>query len=254
MKFHAPSIPERTVESSTHGSRSLQDWDCVESLDLNLLTAALTHVRHHGVVPDDMHSKEDQNSVGESGVSDATVADYATGVTEWLQRAVPPASTTRRDVNICVLDGFLLYPPPPTKGWEASESPFPDTQALQKRLRELMSATLSVKLFLPSTRELTLSRRAARSGYVTLEGFWEDPPGYVEEVVWPNYARDHAWMFADTKDVDLGRVDRMSEVVKEEGILIGPGSGEEGGGMEKVLEWGVARVKEAVANVLDEAK
>lgn len=41
------------------------------------------------------------------------------------------------------------------------------------------------------------ARREARSGYVTLEGFWQDPPGYVDKVVWPNYVKDHAFMFAD---------------------------------------------------------
>jgi len=39
------------------------------------------------------------------------------------------------------------------------------------------------------------ARREARSGYVTLEGFWEDPPGYVDKIVWPNYVEDHAFMF-----------------------------------------------------------
>ncbi|KAG9539304.1 hypothetical protein KCU71_g20414, partial [Aureobasidium melanogenum] len=31
----------------------------------------------------------------------------------------------------------------------------------------------------------------------TLEGFWEDPPGYVDSVVWANYAKDHAFLFED---------------------------------------------------------
>jgi len=38
-------------------------------------------------------------------------------------------------------------------------------------------------------------RREARSGYVTLEGFWEDPPGYVDKIVWPNYVKEHAFLF-----------------------------------------------------------
>lgn len=39
------------------------------------------------------------------------------------------------------------------------------------------------------------ARREARTGYVTLEGFWEDPPGYVDNVVWPNYVKDHSQLF-----------------------------------------------------------
>jgi len=30
---------------------------------------------------------------------------------------------------------------------------------------------------------------------VTLEGFWEDPPGYVDKIVWPNYVKEHAFLF-----------------------------------------------------------
>lgn len=40
-------------------------------------------------------------------------------------------------------------------------------------------------------------RRETRSGYVTLEGFWEDPPGYVDKIVWPNYVQDHKFLFRD---------------------------------------------------------
>lgn len=25
----------------------------------------------------------------------------------------------------------------------------------------------------------------------------EDPPGYVDKIVWPNYVADHAWLFED---------------------------------------------------------
>ena len=56
------------------------------------------------------------------------------------------------------------------------------------------------------------SRREARSGYVTLEGFWEDPPGYVDNVVWPNYVRDHAFLFkgGDVEgDLDEAALDKL---------------------------------------------
>lgn len=32
---------------------------------------------------------------------------------------------------------------------------------------------------------------------MTIEGFWEDPPGYVDDVVWPNYVKNHAFLFQD---------------------------------------------------------
>lgn len=94
---------------------------------------------------------------------------------------------------------------------------------------------LDIKLLLRTTKAKALTRRAARSGYVTLEGFWEDPPGYVEKIVWPNYVRDHAFLFREG-DVE-GMVDE--EVARETGIEYMSG-GEEGDvDMSRVLEWAV---------------
>ncbi|KAK5715203.1 ribosylnicotinamide kinase, partial [Elasticomyces elasticus] len=93
---------------------------------------------------------------------------------------------------IAIIDGFLLY----------SEE--------MKAVRDLFD----VKIFLRTDYKTAKDRREARSGYVTLEGFWkacindtaqirhtntilQDPPGYVDNVVWPNYVKDHAFLFKD---------------------------------------------------------
>jgi nicotinamide/nicotinate riboside kinase len=54
---------------------------------------------------------------------------------------------------------------------------------------------MDIKVFLRVSYTKAKARREARSGYVTLEGFWEDPPGYVDKIVWPNYVNDHKFMF-----------------------------------------------------------
>ena len=90
---------------------------------------------------------------------------------------------------------------------------------------------LDIKIFLRTTKAKALARRAARSGYVTLEGFWEDPPGYVEKIVWPNYVRDHGFLFKDG-DVE-GEIDK--EVAMERSIEYVKGGADED--MEMVLKW-----------------
>lgn len=196
------------------------------------------------------------NDVGESGVSEAEVENVRENVQLWLAEMEEKVGQKgRREVVICVLDGFLLYPDPSSK--EGS---------LERELADFImdsrsssSSVIAGRLFIPSTRELTITRRAKRTGYVTLEGFWADPPGYVEDVVWPNYKRDHAWLFCGGdgdngfgEDVD-GRVDggivnrRVAEGV---GILVGPGCGEVG--MGDVLGWAVERVREVVERELKE--
>jgi len=96
-----------------------------------------------------------------------------------------------------------------------------------------IQSQIDIKLFLRVSYAKAKARREARSGYVTLEGFWEDPPGYVDKIVWPNYVEDHKWMFED------GNVEGTlkEEVVKETGI-----KSQDGGldvDMETTLKWAV---------------
>ncbi|OCT44218.1 hypothetical protein CLCR_00664 [Cladophialophora carrionii] len=286
-------VPTVTVSSEQFGTRELQDWDCVGSLDLPLFEHTLKHLRQHGSLPPDSVSKEDQNSVGESHVSARDVQEWKEKMRAWLddlagtrtraRTRTHPAregsgasgaedkekleSTDGREIRIYIVDGFLLYPPPPppppasgagsaseSASESASGTPSTTTAATttttamsphsQDQLNHLYALTHGVmhpKLFIPSTRDQTLTRRAARSGYVTLEGFWTDPPGYVEDVVWPNYRRYHAWMY-EGGNVDAEIFDER--VCAGEGISVCPGGGH--WSMHQVLEWAVGQVKEAV--------
>lgn len=83
-----------------------------------------------------------------------------------------------------------------------------------------------------------------------MEGFWTDPPGYVEDLVWANYARDHAWLFGNREDVDRGVVNR--EVAEREGVLVGPGMGDVE--MSEILGWGVGALKEMIERVVRDGK
>lgn len=79
-----------------------------------------------------------------------------------------------------------------------------------------LSPYLDLKLFLRASYARTKARREARLGYVTMEGFWQNPPGYVDSVVWPNYVAHHAWMF-DNGEVE-GRF--REQALEETGIQV----------------------------------
>ncbi|KAI4719654.1 P-loop containing nucleoside triphosphate hydrolase protein [Aureobasidium sp. EXF-10727] len=161
----------------------VQDWDCLESLDLGSLEQALDFIKTHGYLPPNLESKEDKNAVGESGVDRQRVAE--------LQEAAREKLDAKFDVPVFIIDGFLLF-----------------SQEMQ-HIRELFD----IKLFLRANHKTVKQRREARTGYVTLEGFWEDPPGYVDSVVWANYAKDHAFLFEDG-DVEGKLRDDLCEELK----------------------------------------
>lgn len=210
------------------GERELQDWDGIDSLNLPLFGKTMEFVRQEGTVPEGSVSKEDRNAVGPTGMEDEE------GVVESLQQqarawlSVLPLSLLAEgaELRVCVLDGFLLFPDP-----QATDS---DT----KRLREITDM-MDLKLFLRCSRAQTIERRTKRTGYVTLEGFWEDPPGYVEDVVWVNYVRDHGWML---RHGESGEVDE--EKARREEVVVVPGEGT--WGMRQLLEWGTERLRRSL--------
>ena len=126
----------------------------------------------------------------------------------------------RRQVEkvICILDGFLLYP---------------------LQILDQIDQFLDLKLFLPVSYNKMKERREARKGYVTAEGFWEDPEGYVDEVVWPNYVRDHKFLF-EKGDIE-GSLD--CHVAGELGIEAWEDWKE--GSLEQALVWAVAVLSKA---------
>ena len=163
----------------------IQDWDCLEAIDLSKLANTLRYIKQHGNPPSDFISKEDQNPVGEHDVNQDVVEALKVQAHD-----VPNDSKTPR---IAIMDGFLLY----------SQN--------MKEVRDL----LDLKLFLRTDYQSAKSRREARAGYVTVEGFWEDPPGYVDDVVWPNYVKDHSFLFQNG-DVE-GQYDQQA--FQDTGIL-----------------------------------
>lgn len=177
-------------------------------------------------------SKEDQNSVGKCPASDAKIEAEKERVRRWSQpggagHGIFSAGAGEGGApRMCLLDGFLLYSPP--------------------KLSAVMDA-IDVKIFLQVSRQNATRRREARDGYVTLEGFWKDPPGYVDKVVWPNYVDAHRWMFAGG-DVERGELDWG--VLSRRSVLAQRGQPGPGGGVdigfEETLEWAVGEVMAAL--------
>ncbi|KAK3321437.1 nicotinamide riboside kinase 1 [Cercophora scortea] len=250
----------------------LVDWDCPEAISMPDMEAALSHIRttgefpvsflrsnpsnpsapasplsqrsNHGCLPPSpsrspsptpplsptnkndnkltkkqptLLSKEDQNSLGPSPLSPSLLQTLRTRVAKWLQPPNKGSFLPTSPLRICLLDGFLLYSP---------------------RHTATIMSQLDIKLFLLASRAKATARREARDGYVTLEGFWTDPPGYVDKVVWPNYVESHKWLF-EGGVVEGGRLDEA--VLREWGIQAQVGKGEDVEFGETV-GWAVERV------------
>jgi nicotinamide/nicotinate riboside kinase len=124
---------------------NVADWDCLEAIDLPALASALNFIKVNGMPPPDLVSKEDKNDVGPCEVDRKAVDRLEWQASRWMFQDVPP---------IAIIDGFLLY----AEG--------------MKQIRELFD----VRVLLRTNFATGKARRENRQGYVTVEGFWEDPP------------------------------------------------------------------------------
>lgn len=172
------------------------------------MTLTLTSLKLGAQQPN-LESKEDQNSVGKCPVAYSTIAFQEEKVEAALSDQKDHPLTTS-SLKLCLLDGFLLYPP--------SMAP--------------VHPYIDIKLFLRTSYAKAKARREARDGYVTIEGFWKDPPGYVDKIVWPNYVEEHAYMF-EGGDVEA---DYKWDILEREGIKAERTDGVDGD-MEKTLSW-----------------
>ena len=62
---------------------------------------------------------------------------------------------------------------------------------------------IDAKFFLDVDKDVCRSRREKREGYVTVDGFWSDPPLYFDRVVWPNFLRYNAHVHDDPSVVKI---------------------------------------------------
>ncbi|KAL7266086.1 ribosylnicotinamide kinase [Rhizina undulata] len=156
----------------------LQDWDCVEAIKFSSLIQTLDHLISHGVLPLEFQSKEDQNAIGEVGVTEQEVE---------VQRKKARDSGVLGVRRVVILDGFLL---------------FHDEEILSR---------LHGKIFLRARQDSCRKRREARNGYATIEGFWTDPPGYFDKIVWPNYVKNHKHLFINDDVAGLLKPEVLTE-------------------------------------------
>ncbi|KAL8654570.1 MAG: hypothetical protein Q9226_003386 [Calogaya cf. arnoldii] len=202
----------------------LLDWDCGRSLDWPRLEDAVRKWRDgvnikEGTVNPQPSFRENTTILAGDDTKEQRDNGITKAFVEQLHAGMPikgPAEGLQR--RILILDGFLLFTP-----------------SIPVAFRSL----LDLKILLRAPHADAKRRRESRSGYVTMEGWWEDPPGYFDKVVWPNYVEENKGFFVGG-DVE-GRID--DKICEKEGVKVWVG---ETDGLARTLRWVVGEVKRIV--------
>ena len=189
----------------------VQDWDCAEAMDIKRLVTALKRIKAGETVDavrDGLPTTETPEAAGaKSIVNEEVLRRLQNEVVTW-EAAIRKQRQEWKRASLVIVDGFLLY----------GES--------MREVRE----QLDIKILLCSKYEDSKRRREGREGYETLEGYWQDPPGYFDRIVWPNYIKNHEFLF---KGGDVqGHVNEA--VAQSTGINVVPGMGQKA--LEETLQ------------------
>ncbi|KAI9498747.1 hypothetical protein BDB00DRAFT_783852 [Zychaea mexicana] len=148
----------------------LDNWDCPDAVDFCRLDDTVQHVLEHKQLPEKYRSNEDNNTHDGS----ATLSKEAL---ERLEAAI--AAINQDDTLFLIVDGFMLF-------WD-----------------ERLCAHLDCKVFITASYDTLKQRRESRQGYVTTEGYWKDPPGYFDTIVWPQYIKWNKHLFVGEEHSEI---------------------------------------------------
>lgn len=136
----------------------LANWDCPDSVNFAKLAELISYAKsHEGQLPANYTSNE------ESNVHDGSDL-LSEEASKQLDTIMKPF-TDNQDLMFVFVDGFMLY------------------------YNDDISNMLDCKISFTCSYETLKSRREARQGYHTVEGYWEDPPNYFDKIVWPEYEK-----------------------------------------------------------------
>lgn len=179
-------------------SNGLQDWDCPEAFDFEYMKWVLEHAKEHGKLPEKFKSLEETQTLGPTSASEEDI--------DKIKSSLPDDNKNQQFV---LVDGIMLF---------HASSPLIDL--------------FDVKLMLRAPYAELKKRREAREGYATLEGFWTDPPGYFDQIVWPGYVNNHKHLFIN-ENVEEQLHPQFSALNVPQDIHWPP---------HKVLQWAVDRI------------
>lgn len=152
-----------------HPDLKEQNWDSPDAIDFDKFINTLHRIHNDSTFRYEVDSLELDESKENFQLSAAQV--------DMLEKKCD----LNRDKlsGICIVDGFMLY-------------------TRMEVMREL-----DLKLFYKAPYEHCKRRRESRQGYNVIGGFWVDPPGYFERMVWPEYYRYHKGLFVNGDDESL---------------------------------------------------
>ncbi|CAG8592239.1 2112_t:CDS:2 [Dentiscutata erythropus] len=200
--FHQDDFFKSESQIPIDPTTNLSNWDCPDAIDFPKFIKTLRHVHKTGSLPDSFKSKERLNARNDSEIEahlGSLIKELSSQIGNVLNDSNESNGTDKNDSKdeneknsassidnsnwkFVLVDGFLLY-------W--------DMQVVKE---------LDIKFFVQADYTTLKKRREERAGYVTVDGYWKDPPNYFDTMVWPNYIKCHRHLFQGYSEIKLNEL------------------------------------------------
>ncbi|CCH60549.1 hypothetical protein TBLA_0D00390 [Henningerozyma blattae CBS 6284] len=164
---------------------NIPDWDCAESLNIELLMEELSNIRKTGQITTKLIHNNNIDDIRKFLLPE----EYLEELTKKYSILFKKYSK-HSQFQIVIVEGFMLFH--------------------QDRLLN----EFDCKLLIRSPYEILKKRRNARPGYQTLDSYWKDPPYYFDEFVYKGYKESHRHLFEEA-DVEKSLKVEYANVLKD---------------------------------------
>ncbi|CUM64122.1 uncharacterized protein PRCAT00001713001 [Priceomyces carsonii] len=145
--------------------KNIKNWDCPGAIDFEKFVRYITDIKKSQKFDNKIESLEIDSELKLSKEESKIIDDQI--------KEIPGIE----DTVVVLVDGFMLYHDPS------------------------ICKLFDVKLFFYGSFETLKRRRESRQGYNTVAGFWVDPPNYFTDIVWPEFVKNHKYLF-ENEDVN----------------------------------------------------
>lgn len=138
-------------------SNGQPDWDVPQAFDLEALASKIKEIKDSNELPPYKVTREDGNSLSDTLHTPEQITELKSEITE---------------SPLLIVEGIFLF---------HEGSP--------------LTPLIDYKFILEADFSVLKARREARKGYQTTDGFWQDPPSYFENHVWPRFVKYSASLY-----------------------------------------------------------
>ncbi|CAH2350441.1 nicotinamide riboside kinase [[Candida] railenensis] len=176
--------------------KKTENWDCPEAVNFEKFIKCIKDLKSNGTIEE----RPTYEGEVELKLTEDELATFEQEVSQYSEE------------QIVFVEGFMLFHDPD------------------------IIKLFDINLFFYASYETLKNRRESRQGYNTIAGFWVDPPNYFSNIVWPEFEKNHKYLF-NNEDVN----DTLTKYALDD-LNIQPFKNENDSKLKDLIQWSLDQI------------